>query len=281
MTKLFEESQKIALLGDDFISKNGLDAFHIKARELLETAQLHKCFNYQELVEKSLDPKFEIPQTYKYGEFSDFPLTLARGKYCFLDVYFWRRRPTAVHNHHFKGAFQCLKGFNVDLEYTFKAQKSLGKFHSVGDLELIGTRNIRPGEAVSINFLDKFIHQNHHQDDLTVNLCFRTPEENQSNISNYLLSGLRFEKASGLLMKVERLKKLCALEDFHFKNLDFSIDEAIRFLIQTYETGTKNSRILKLQEFFNNKLASELSLDIYQLLDEHDRKLDEMEDRYE
>ncbi len=281
MTKLFTESQKITLLGDEFISQNGLDAFHIKARDLLESAQLHKSFNYQELVEKSLDPTFEIPQTYKYGEFSDFPLTLARGKYCFIDVYFWRRRPTAVHNHHFRGAFQCLKGFNVDLEYTFNDARSLGKFHSLGDLELIGTRNLRPGEAVSINFLDKFIHQNHHQDDLTVNLCLRTPEENQSNISNYLLSGLRFEKEPGLLMKVERLIKLCALEDFHHKNLEFSFDEAINFLIQTYETGTKNSRILRLQDFFKNKLASELNFDIYQFLDEHDRKLDEMESLYE
>lgn len=281
MTKLFEESQKITLLGDEYISKNGLDAFHIKARELLETAQLHKSFNYQELVEKSLDPNFEIPQTYKYGEFSDFPLTLARGKYCFIDVYFWRRRPTAVHNHHFRGAFQCLKGFNVDLEYSYKARRSLGKFHSLGDLKLIGTRNIRPGDAVSINFLDKFIHQNHHQDDLTVNLCFRTPEENHCNISNYLLSGVRFEKENSLLMKVERLKKLCALEDFHFDKLDFSFDEAINFLIQTYETGTKNSRILNLQEFFKNKLVSELNLDIYLLLNEHDKMLDEMESHYE
>jgi hypothetical protein len=281
MSKLFEESQIITLLGDEYIDQNGLNAFHIKARELLENAELPKYFNFQELVERSLNAKFEIPQTYRYSEFSDFPLTLARGKHCFIDVYFWRRRPTAVHNHHFRGAFQCLKGFNVDLEYTYLPEKSLGEHHSVGELKLIGTRNLKPGDVVSINFLDKFIHQNHHQDELTVNLCFRTPEEDQNNISNYLLSGLRFEKESGLLMRVERLKKLCALDDFHIENLELSHDEAINFLIQTYETGTKNTRILRLQDFFKNKLLFELNLDIYQLLDEHDKKIAEMEDLYE
>ena len=79
----------------------------------------------------------------------------------------------------------CLAGNNVDLEFHFEKEFSIGDFHQIGNLKFLHERNIVPGDIAPINFLDNFIHQNHHQADLSVNLCFRTAEKEKSNLANY------------------------------------------------------------------------------------------------
>ena len=80
-----------------------------------------------------------------------------------------------------------------------KKEKKLGRFHELGVLKLKQTRHLIPGNVADIGLMDKFIHQNHHQADLTVTLCFRTPQVNSKSLSNYLSSGLRFEKNHDLM----------------------------------------------------------------------------------
>jgi hypothetical protein len=281
MSEFFKRCDALTKLGDHFISQHGLNEFHAYAQELLIAEDLPSLFDFQKMVERSFASDFMVEQTYKFAEFSDYPVTVSRGERCFIDLYFWRRRPTAIHNHHFRGAFQCLKGLNVDYEYEFNEIRKLGQFHSLGELKVKGIRTIKTGETVEINFLDKFIHQNHHQDELTVNLCFRTPEEKTSNIANYLFSGLRFEKSHSILSKVERLVKLCALEDFDFTAIDINHDEAINFLIQTYENGSRNRRLIAIQQFFMNKISDELQVDIADLLKKHDQQMDKIQSQYE
>lgn len=281
MSDFFQRCEALTKLGDHFISQHGLSEFHKYAKELLEAEDLPNLFDFQKMIERSFASDFMVEQTYKFAEFSDYPVTIARGKSCFIDLYFWRRRPTAIHNHHFRGAFQCLKGLNVDFEYEFEEIRKLGQFHSLGVLKVKDIRTIKSGDTVSINFLDKFIHQNHHQDELTINLCFRTPEERTFNIANYLFSGLRYEKPHPILSKVERLIKLCALEDFVFTDLAINHDEAINFLIQTYENGSRSKRLIAIQQFFMNKVRDELQIDIAELLKSHDQQMDEIQSRYE
>lgn len=281
MSDFFQRCEALTKLGDQFILQHGLKEFHKYAKELLIAEDLPSLFDFQKMIERSFSSDFMVEQTYKFAEFSDYPVTVARGERCFVDLYFWRRRPTAIHNHHFRGAFQCLKGVNVDYEYEFEEVRKLGQFHWIGKLKVKDIRTIKSGDAVDINFLDKFIHQNHHQDELTVNLCFRTPEEKSSNIANYLFSGLRFEKSQPTLSKVERLIKLCALEDFEYTNLAINNDEAINFLIQTYENGSRSKRLLSIQQFFLKRIRDELEIDVAELLRIHDQKMDEIQGQYE
>lgn len=175
----------------------------------------------------------------------------------------------------------CLEGSNLDFEYSFTPIKQLGKFHAQGELKLVSTRVIKRGDSAEIDFQDKFIHQNHHHSDLTVNLCFRTPEQTGSNIANFLYSGLRFEKDPHLLYQVEKLKRFTALGEFDFETLPFSLDEALYCLIDNYQSPIMNSTWLKLKAFLEIRVKQETGLDVSALMDQHEKTLDQLQDEYD
>lgn len=271
--------KKLNRQGDEFIEQHGIEDFHKKAAELLSSADLLSSYDFQDLVKFSL--QHNETQHYAHLDFSDLPLTLCMGQHCFIDVYFWLRRPTVIHNHHFAGAFMCLEGNNLDFEFTFQKERMLGDFHDLGTLNLKRERNMRPGDIEEIDFMDKFIHQNHHQADLTVNLCFRSFQKKQSNLSNYLFSGLRFEKAPALLEKVERLERMIHLGMVKEKDLTLPSDEAISFLLQTFERRDQNSRILNIRKHFHSRVKDEVGIEIDELLLLHHKHFEEVESHYE
>lgn len=275
---LIDLAKKINKKGDHFIKKNGINEFHKKASELLN-AQVASQFDFQEIVEESF--KVKHPHYFGQLEFSDLPITISRGTHCFIDLYFWRRRPTVIHNHHFAGAFMCLTGKNVDLEFSFKKELHLGQFHALGKLELKRQKQMVAGDITEIGFMNKFIHQNHHQSDLTVNLCFRTPQTPGKNLSHFLYSGLRYEKNPLLLGRVQRLLRFIDLGDFDLNKVEFNNDDAIHFLLQTYETRSANPRLLKTINLMNKKIKKELGLDISKLVRIHDEQMEKIESEYE
>jgi hypothetical protein len=278
---IIEIAKKLNRKGDQFIQKNGVAEFHKYAAELLSKAALPKVFNYQDIVHSAFDPKSIQKQNFRNLEFSDLPVTLSRGKHCFIDVYFWRRRPTVIHNHHFTGAFMCLLGHNVDLEFSFEKTQKLGKYHDMGKLHLEQVRELGPGDIAEIAFLDKFIHQNHHQAELTVNLCFRTPETPNKSLSNYLFSGLRYEKNPVLLGRVARLRRFLDIGDFKTKDIDINDDDAISFLIQTLGTESQNPRLLKLIKDLDKRIKKNHGIGLPKLLLLHDQELEKLENEYE
>lgn len=274
-------AQTINRKGDLFIKKNGSKDFHKKATDLLLSSGLSKSFNYQDIVNSAFENTTSLKQNFKQLEFSDLPVTLSRGEHCFIDIYFWRRRPTVIHNHHFSGAFMCLTGNNVDLEFTFEKNKKIGKFHDVGELTLAQTRNLKAGDVATIAPMDKFIHQNHHQAELTVNLCFRTPEIEGKNLSNYLYSGLRFEKNPVLLGRVSRLRRFIDLGEFKFKDVNVTSDDAVNFLIQNHKTNSQNPRLLKVIRTLDKRLQDEFGLNVTLKMDEHEKHFEKLENDYE
>lgn len=278
---LLNDVQRLVRSGDEAILKYGIESFALEARALLEKASLTEKFSFQEIVEASFKPDFNHKQNFSNFEFSDLPLTLARGEKCFIDLYFWRRRPTTIHNHHFTGAFQSLTGKNLDLEFEFRETRKIGKFHAQGELKEIRRKVLKPGEVVSIGLLDQFIHQNHHQADLTVNLCFRTPDTSHDSLSNYLFSGFRYEKNPKLLHRVESLIRFAQMDELNFQKLDLTIDDGIAFLIQTADFDSNHSRFKNLKLFVENKVKEEAGIDISKLLHDHNVEFEKMEDLYD
>lgn len=281
MKHLSKLAQDLIHQGDQYISQNGAEKFHLGATALLKVANLHEVFNLSELMEYSLKSDFSVEQNYASAQFSDFPITIARGEHCFLDLYFWRRRPTVIHDHHFTGAFQCLHGVNVDLEFEYVPQRKLGLYHDMGEVKLKHKRKILKGEIAPIDLLDKFIHQNHHQDELTINACFRTPDIGKTNLSNYLYSGLRFEKHPMLLDRTHRLMNYLFLGEVPFEKLDLSIDDALNFLIRFGHSQSQSKNYLHLRKTLDERVKRELGLDIQKLLEEHQLKMDELENHYD
>ena len=278
---MIKTAQKLVKSADRFIEANGTKNFHLKAVELLQKADLVKEFCFEELVTESLKKSFNVIQNFANFEFSDLPITIARGNHSFIDIYFWRRRPTVIHNHHFTGAFQCLQGKNLDLEFKFKEQKKIGKYHATGEVEIFQSHMIGPGHIQAIAPLDKFIHQNHHHADLTVNLCFRSSDVQKQHLSNYLFSGLRYEKNPKLLARVERLYRFTALGQFNPKNLELDIDDALSFLISTEGLASQNPNFLKLRELLEKRVKKETGLNITKLFDQHETQLDKIQEEYE
>lgn len=280
MNQLIQLAQELTREGDLFLNRFGPQDFHHKAYELLEKTHLHQAFDFSQLVEASFLPEFNHPQNYASAQFSDFPITIGSGEHCFLDLYFWRRRPTVIHNHHFTGAFQALRGVNVDLEFEYKKTRSLGRYHDLGELTLKQTRKLKVGEIAPIDLLDKFIHQNHHQDDLTINACFRTPDHGQTNLSNYLYSGLRFEKHPLLLDRTQRLMNFIFMGEVKLEKLQLDLDDAINFLIRYGHSTSQSNNFLKMKSIFEKRLKDELGLDIKELLAQHQLRMDELENNY-
>jgi hypothetical protein len=279
--KFILKARELTHLGDQFIQKYGSKNFHKKAKDLLSEQKMHEYFDYKELVETAFSKKFNPRQNFRSLEFSDLPLTIARGEDCFIDVYFWRRRPTVIHNHHFRGAFQCLLGLNVDSEFKFTQTTKLTKFHSLGNLELQHMTTLSAGEIKAINFQDKFIHQNHHQANLTVNLCFRTPDEANKNLSNFYYSGLKFEKDQLSLARAQRLFAFTRIDDFDFRKLELSLEDAFNFLLMSHGSSAANPRFIFLKKFLESKLKKETGVNMGKLLKEHDQELDRLEAQYE
>lgn len=279
MKDLIKCTQELTRAGDAFISQFGPLDFHLKAHELLLGAKLHEIYNFEELVKASFQSDFNPDQNYGGFQFSDLPITVSMGQHCFLDLYFWRRRPTVIHDHHFTGAFQCLEGTNVDLEFEFKTSKKIGLYHDLGSLELKQSRTLKAGDIAPIDLLDKFIHQNHHQAELTINACFRTPDIGETNLSNYLYSGLRFEKHPDVLNRVNRLMSFINMGAFDVKKLDLTLDDAINFLIRNNRSESQSKKFLEVKKYMGGLVEAE-GLDIEMLIKQHELKMDELEDQY-
>lgn len=281
MNDLINCALELVRKGDEYLSHNGPKDFHLMAQESLIHSDIETLYNLKELVKSSFEDEFEKQQNYHSFEFSDLPLTLARGEHCFVDLYFWRRRPTVIHNHHFSGAFICLDGSNVDYEYTFDPTQTLGKFHTLGKLNLISKKRIGPGDVVGIDMLDKFIHQNHHHADLTVNVCFRTPDRKGESISNFLSTGLKYSKEASLLHRVERLIRFYSLADFEASELKLNVDDALNFLIQTHYMDSGNRKLLRAREFFRDIVKQKTGIDIDTHLRQHEAQLTMIEEDYD
>lgn len=274
------KSNELIADGDRFIRQNGIGKFHLEAKRLLHAYRLHEIFDFDKLVKLSFTKKIPSDQNFKFLEFSDLPITIARGKNCFLDVYFWRRRPTTVHNHHFVGAFQCIIGNNVDCSYSFTPTTKLTKFHSEGKLELKRELLLKSGDVESISLQDKFIHQNHHQCDLTVNFAFRTPDIPMKNLSNFYYSGIKFEKSQSSLIRAERLISFASLGKVDLDKIDYNLEDAFNFVLQTHNSHL-HPKVLEIRKVMMAKIKAETSLDLTEKLDMHERELDRMIGLYE
>jgi hypothetical protein len=276
MNTLFSTVRELVTLGDQFILKNGIANFHHKAGELLSSANCQQNFDPAEIVEACLKKRFDTKQNFASFEFSDLPLTIARGEHCFIDLYFWRRRATVIHNHHFSGAFQCLMGLNADREFSFIEERKLGNFHALGEIKLLDKKIIAPGEVQVIAPLAGYIHQNHHHADLTVNLCFRTPQATDGAISNYLYSGLACEKNPSLLERGDRLLKVLHLGLVDTDRLELDLDDALFFFLMTDGSGFQSAQFTKCKTRLARMIKEHAEVDIEQLLNDHNDELEQL-----
>ena len=137
------------------------------------------------------------------------------------------------------------------------------------------------GDIAAIDLLDKFIHQNHHQAELTINACFRTPDIGETHLSNFLYSGLRYEKNPNLLNRGERIVNFLHMGDYQIQEMNVTIDDALHFMIRNFRSKSSSGRFLELKNFMKAKVTQELDLDVEDLLQKHDQIIEQLENDYE
>src|SRR5690606_31811917 len=103
----------------------------------------------------------------------------------------------------------------------------------------------------------------------------------KKSLSNYLYSGLRYEKNPELLGRVSRLSRFLHIQSFDVTKVNFTDDDRISFLIQNYETKSGNPRLLKLQKEFNLRIKKEHGVDISLLMKKHDQEFERIENEYD
>lgn len=151
--------------------------------------------------------------------FSDECFYLYVGNGFTIELYHWLYSDTAIHDHDFQGAFQCLRGKNFQREYRYHRGKELFADFEQGRLEELSAREIHPGNIELIRDEDRFIHVVSHEDS-TFNLCIRTTKKGDRPLRVYHLDGIRFSVPENLENKasVEGLTSEELLAIVHYGN---------------------------------------------------------------
>lgn len=161
------------------------------AAEELKATSLPSLFNHDSLEElrvRHTDCENKLGRKFN---FSDECFYLYVGNGFTIELYHWLYSDTAIHDHDFQGAFQCLKGKNFQREYRFEVVKEVFTGFELGKLEELPAREIAPGNIELIRDEDRFIHVVSHEDS-TFNLCIRTTKKGDRPLRTYHIDGIRF-----------------------------------------------------------------------------------------
>ena len=130
----------------------------------------------------------ELPdQSFPDAVFSDLPITLARTSKVHMDMYFWFKSDTSIHNHHFAGAFKVVKGSSYQICYKFDSPISVDPSLYEGKIEKVSDNLLTEGSVELIIPEDCFIHQVIHLEKPTITLCLRTNSLPNLNLWGFVL----------------------------------------------------------------------------------------------
>jgi hypothetical protein len=135
-------------------------------------------------------------------------------------MYHWDYRDTAIHDHDFQGAFQCLKGLNHQLQFEYVQGSLLFPGMERGVLKQRENRKVFPGEIEIIRNEDHFIHVVSHETS-TFNLCIRTNTDGSKPLRVYHVDGIRYV----VPVNNERLEELEKDKDYPIE--DFTSEELL------------------------------------------------------
>jgi hypothetical protein len=162
-------------------------------------------------------------QTFNGQEFSQFPLTLLNHEGYNLDLYFWNKANTCIHDHNFSGAFKVIKGIYFQSTYQFKKIKVHTDWLAEGELNKIKSEKLLAGDVVGIKIGSDFIHETYHIEGECVTACLRS-EMRTGPIHTFFPPSLR-------LMSVPMdFKEMKALDYIKFLSINMS-DKTETFLI--------------------------------------------------
>jgi hypothetical protein len=174
-------------------SNFNLDVFPELSAQALRSFSLKSGIPDIESLTKEIKD-MELPQqTFPRGEFSDFSLTFVRTEKLLVDIYIWFKSDTAIHNHHFCGAFKVIAGHSYQVNYDFEIEKNICPGIDQGVMKEVGNQHLNENDVIEIRPRDQFIHHVFHLGKPTVTLCLRTPFFSGEYLSTFIYPKYRVE----------------------------------------------------------------------------------------
>src|ERR1044071_9005127 len=150
------------------------ELFPALAAEALKSACLPEKSSAWQVLEWTLE-QTELPrQRDVHAQFGEPPITLYSGPRFQIDVYFWFRGTTAIHEHGFCGAFQVLHGSSIHSWYEFELREKVSSFCQIGDMRLKSCNLLNVGDVQEILPGRQYIHSLFHLDHPSATIVVRT-----------------------------------------------------------------------------------------------------------
>ena len=182
-----------------------LDAFPGICRECLAAVAMET--DCETFLRRLLQADYPSRQGYPFSEFGDAAVTVARNADFRIDVYLWNGgRDTAIHDHHFTGAYRPIFGVSRQHRFVFEPGSGCGPELTGGVLRHCETRSVARDEAAEIPLGDRLIHMVEHLGEPTVTVCVRTDDLRGRHLNGYWFPGWRC--ADGFSLSLPTRKKL-------------------------------------------------------------------------
>jgi hypothetical protein len=117
----------------------------------------------------------ELPQQADpAAKFGQPPVTLFRGRRSYIDALFWVDGTTSIHQHLFSGAFQVLSGSSIETRYAFESERIIDGRFLIGNLHVVSTSFLRPGDIRPIESGNGLIHALFHLERPSITIVVRS-----------------------------------------------------------------------------------------------------------
>ncbi|HEX5733173.1 MAG TPA: hypothetical protein VF131_10085 [Blastocatellia bacterium] len=178
--------------------------------------------------------------------FGDPPLTVYSQADFRIEVLFWLRGLTAIHQHAFSGAFHVMEGSSLHTSWDFQCEEKLASRLLLGQLKLKKAEYLRAGDTRPIIAGKPFIHATCHLDRPTVSVVIRTNHE-KAQLPQYTYlppsvayepidTGPRIKRHIQLLRLLNSTKRYEDLIDVLFDLLESENDYAtLHYLLKAYD----------------------------------------------
>ncbi len=108
------------------------------------------------------------------GRFGDPPITIFNAPRFHIDVYFWLKGTTAIHQHSFCGAFQVLHGSSIHSWYEFERNEIINTFTELGNINLKICELLNVDDIQQIWAGKQYIHGLFHLEQPSATIVVRT-----------------------------------------------------------------------------------------------------------
>ncbi len=148
------------------------------AEAALRQAEVSTRFqlDFDELTRWMLVPDHVFP-TAGRRQFSDLPITIARGNGFYIEALVWAIGTASIHQHSFSGAFAVVKGSSIHSHYRLQTRQRVSEGLRLVDCELEQVELLRAGDVRRIESGSGLTHAVFHLEEPTISLVVRTNHE--------------------------------------------------------------------------------------------------------